>query len=296
MFKGCLVALITPFRDGRIDTPALEALVEDVIAGGVDGLVPCGTTGESPTLSDEERGEVIATVVRVTKKRVPVIAGTGTNDTARTIRDSVAALRRGADAVMLVNPYYNRPTQAGLYQHFSRCAREIAAPILLYNIPGRTAVELSVDTIARLRAEHRNIAAVKHATGSVDSASELALASDITILSGDDTMTLPLMIIGARGVVSVLANLVPTDVKALTSAALEERWADARAAHRRTFRLARDLLTLETNPIPIKTALALRGKLAEEFRLPMCPLSSANRTRLISALHAYFEGDPNHDH
>lgn len=287
MFKGCLVALVTPFRNGALDLPALDRLVRDIIDGGADGLVPCGTTGEAPTLSEDEHVAVVAAVAKAAARRVPVIAGAGTNCTEKTIALSRASLRAGADAVMLVSPYYSKPTQAGLYQHFSHCAREVSAPIMLYNIPGRTGVEISVETIARLHSEHRNIAAVKHATGSLDGASELAAASDVTILSGDDTLTLPLMSVGAVGVVSVLANLVPADVKALTAAALDGRWSEARATHRRTFRLARDLLTLETNPIPIKTALTIRGRLSEEFRLPMCPMSPANRQKLEAALARY---------
>lgn len=288
MFKGCLVALVTPFRQGKLDLPALDGLVRVLVEAGVDGLVPGGTTGEAPTLTDEELSAVVQTVVHAAGRRIPVVAGAGTNCTEKTVRLAHAALKAGADAVMLVSPYYNRPTQAGLYQHFARCAREIAAPIMLYNIPGRTGVEIAVETLATLRSEFKNIAAVKHATGSVDSASELAIASDITILSGDDSMTLPLMSVGAAGVVSVLANLVPRDVKALTAAALEGRWDDARAMHRRTFSLARELLSLETNPIPIKTALALRNQIAEEFRLPMCPLSATNRRRLENSLQHYF--------
>ncbi len=288
MFEGCFVALVTPFRDGKLDLPAFDRLCRDLIDGGVDGLVPCGTTGESPTLSDEERDAIVRAAVKAASRRVPVIVGSGTNSTEHTLHQSRAAMEAGADGLMLVNPYYNKPTQSGLYQHFSCCARELSAPIMLYNIPARTGVELSVETIARLRSEHRNILAVKHATGEVDRASELSLASDITILSGDDPLTLPLMSIGARGVVSVLANLVPADVKSLTAAALKGRWDDALRAHRRLYRLGRDLLSLETNPIPIKTALALRGKMAEEFRLPMCPLLPANRQKLQATLDRYF--------
>ncbi|MFO0973114.1 MAG: 4-hydroxy-tetrahydrodipicolinate synthase [Phycisphaerae bacterium] len=289
MFEGCLVALVTPFRSGALDLPALDRLCRTLIDAGVSGLVPCGTTGESPTLSDDEQSAVIAATVRAAAGRVPVIAGAGTNSTDHTLHRAHAALAAGANAVMLVNPYYSRPTQSGLFQHFSRCARDIACPILLYNIPGRTAVELAVDTIARLRAEHANIAAVKHATGSLDSASELSLASDIVILSGDDSLTLPLMSIGARGVVSVVANLLPAETVALVAAALAGRWADARAAHRRLFPIVRALF-VETNPIPIKTALALRGQVAEEFRLPMCPISPANRRTLEAALQPFFAG------
>ncbi len=289
MFRGCLVALVTPFRDGRLDLPALDKLVRRLVEAGVDGLVPCGTTGESPTLSDDEQVEIIRAVKSAAGGRAPVVAGAGTNSTERTLHHGRAALSAGADALMLVNPYYNRPTQSGLYQHFARCARELGAPIMLYNIPGRTGVELSVETIARLRAECANIQAVKHATGQIESAAELSLVSDIVILSGDDPLTLPLMSVGARGVVSVVANLVPREVRGLTSAALAGRWEEALTHHRRLFRLARDLLTIETNPIPIKTALAIQGLVSEEFRLPLCPMSKANRDRLSAGLSSFFE-------
>lgn len=286
-YEGCLVALVTPFRDGVIDWPALDDLVERVIAGGVNGLVPCGTTGEAPTLTAEEQRDIVGAVVRKANRRVPVVAGTGTNCTAKTLELSKTAMSAGADGVMLVSPYYNRPNQEGLYQHFSHVAQRIGAPVILYNIPGRTAVEISVETIARLHADHPNIVAVKHATGSVDGASELAKASDIAILSGDDTLTLPLMSIGAVGVVSVVANLMPTEMSALTHAALDSDWDEARRRHDALFPLMRDLLRLDTNPIPIKTALAIRGQMAEEFRLPMCPLDSVKRKKLEALLKKY---------
>lgn len=286
-FKGCLVALVTPFRNGAIDWPALDELVERVIAGGVSGLVPCGTTGESPTLSFEEHRDVVAAVARKANRRVPVVAGTGTNCTTKTLELSKSAMAAGADGVMLVSPYYNRPNQEGLYQHFSFVASRIGAPVMLYNIPGRTAVEISVETIARLHADHPNVVAVKHATGSVDGASELAKVSDIAILSGDDTMTLPLMSIGAIGVVSVIGNLMPAEMSTLTRAAADGDAVEARRLHDEIFPLARDLLKLDTNPIPIKTALAIRGQMAEEFRLPMCPMDGVKRKKLEALLAKY---------
>jgi 4-hydroxy-tetrahydrodipicolinate synthase len=289
MFKGCFVALVTPFSNGRIDLRALDALVDHVIAGGVAGLVPCGTTGESPTLTEEEHVEIIAAVARRSAGRVPVIAGTGTNCTDKSLRLSQAAVRAGADAVMLVAPYYNRPNQRGLYEHFSAVARGVGAPVVLYNIPGRTGVEISVDTIARLHADHDNIVAVKHATGSIEGAAELAARSDIVILSGDDPLTLPLMSMGATGVISVIANLLPSEMSSMVSAALAENWETARGWHKKLYPMARDLLKLDTNPIPIKTALALRGMVAEEFRLPLCPLESAQRERLQSLLKRFSE-------
>ncbi len=284
MFKGCLVALVTPFREGRIDRPALDRLVDDVLSGGVSGLVPCGTTGESPTLTEEEFIEVVSAVVKRAGGRVPVIAGSGTNATDKTLARSKAAVDAGADAVMLVAPYYNKPNQQGLYQHFSHVAGNVDVPVILYNIPGRSGVEISVETIAKLRTDHLNIVAVKHATGSVDGASTLAQASDIAITSGDDTLTLPLMSIGAIGVISVLANLLPREMSAMVGAALSGDWTEARRLHRRLFPIARDLLKLDTNPSPIKTALAMRGLMQEEFRLPMCPMTQDKRGQLAAAL------------
>jgi len=295
-YKGCLVALVSPFRDGAVDRRALEALIDHVIAGGADGLVPCGTTGESPTLSADEREDIIGAVVRRANGRVPVIAGTGTNSTEKTLSDSLAAVRAGADGVMLVSPYYNKPNQSGLYEHFSHVAKRVEVPVILYNIPGRTGVEISVEIIARLRENHPNIAAVKHATGSIDGASALAAVSDIPILSGDDTLTLPLMSIGAVGVISVLANLLPREMSSMTGAALSGDWKAARDRHRRLFPIAREMLRLDTNPIPIKTALAIRGMLAEEFRLPMCRLDDDKRRRLESILAEYAAFDDPRQH
>lgn len=284
MFRGCFVALVTPFRDGSIDLKALEELVEYTIAGGVSGLVPCGTTGEAPTLSAEEHQAVVAAVVKRATGRVPVVAGAGTNATDKTVAASRAALRAGANGLMLVAPYYNKPNQRGLYQHFSEVARAVDAPIMLYNIPGRSGVEISAETIARLHEDHANIVAVKHATGSIDGASRLALMSDIAILSGDDSLALPLISVGAVGLVSVVANLWPHEMSSLVGAALAGDMKTARTWHHRLFPVARNMLKLDTNPIPIKTALAMSGMIAEEFRLPMCPMEPENRERLRTLL------------
>lgn len=284
MFRGCLVALVTPFREGEIDWPALDELVDYVIDGGVNGLVPCGTTGESPTLSADEQVKVIAAVVKRAKGRVPVIAGTGANCTEKTVSHSQAAAKAGANGIMLVSPYYNKPNQRGLYEHFSFVAQSVSLPIMLYNIPGRTGVEISVETIARLHADHKNIVAVKHATGNVDGVSELASISDIIILSGDDPVTLPMMIVGAVGVVSVVGNLLPKETSALTTAALAGDWKTAKSLHQKLYPICRDLLKLDINPIPIKTALAMRGMMAEEFRLPMCKMEPSKRERLAALL------------
>lgn len=287
MFKGSMVALVTPYANGEVDWKTLDALVDFHLDSGTEVLVPCGTTGESPTLTHEENDAVVAAVVRRAKGRVAVLAGTGSNSTAEALVMTRNALKNGADGALLVVPYYNRPTQEGLFQHFSTLAKAADFPQVLYNIPGRCGTELSVDTIVRLRETHKNIVAVKHATGSMDGASELRVRSDIDIISGDDSMTLPLMSIGGVGVISVLANIVPKDVKALTDAALRGDWETARKWHLKMFKLAKGLLTLEVNPIPIKTAMAIKGMLTEEFRLPLCPMSPANRERLLAVMKEY---------
>ncbi len=283
-FRGTITALITPFRDGRVDVPALTALVESQIAAGVDGLVACGTTGESPTLSGEEHELVVRTIVQAARKRTLVIAGAGSNDTRHALRLAERGAELGADGLLVVSPYYNRPTQRGLFEHFASIARGSPLPIMLYNIPGRCGVEIAIATIQRLFEAHANIVSVKHATGRVDDAADLAAACPIQILSGDDPITLPLMSLGAEGVVSVLSNLVPRAVKRITDAALAGDLAMARAAHAALHPFGRALLSLETNPIPIKTALALRGRCIEEFRLPLCPLAPENRKRLEELL------------
>jgi len=278
--RGTFTALVTPFRDGHVDYGALERLVERQVASGVDGVVPCGTTGESPTLSDEEHNEVVARVARVVNGRCLVIAGAGSNDTNYAVHLARRAREAGADAVLVVNPYYNKPNQQGLYEHFAAVARAVDLPVVLYNIPGRTGVTLANDTIRRLFDEHQNIVAVKHATGRLDDAAELLQTCEIDVLSGDDPLTWPLMALGGVGVISVLSNLAPRAVKKITDAALAGDMTAAREAHRAAYPLARALLSLDTNPIPIKTALAMRGWCAEEFRLPLCPLGDEARNEL----------------
>ncbi|MBN1489473.1 MAG: 4-hydroxy-tetrahydrodipicolinate synthase, partial [Phycisphaerae bacterium] len=253
-FKGSMVALVTPFREGKLDLPALDTLVDAQIDAGTDVLVPCGTTGESPTLTHEEHDQVIEAVVRRAKGRVPVLAGTGSNSTAEAIRLTRHAWDVGADGSLQIAPYYNKPTQEGLFRHFAAVAEAVDIPIVLYNIPGRCGIEVSVDTLVRLGQACPTIVAVKHATGSMDGASELRTRCDLELISGDDSMTLPLMSIGGVGVISVLANLVPKDVKAMTDAAAAGDWASAQKWHLKMFTLAKSLLSLETNPIPIKTA------------------------------------------
>ncbi|HUW82327.1 MAG TPA: 4-hydroxy-tetrahydrodipicolinate synthase [Phycisphaerae bacterium] len=284
MFSGTMVALVTPFRDGQVDWKTLDRLVDFHLEQGTDALVPCGTTGESPTLSHEEHDKVIEAVIKRVKGKVPVIAGTGSNSTAEALRLTRHAESAGADGALLVAPYYNKPTQEGLYRHFAAVAEAVAIPIVLYNIPPRCVVEISVETIVRLRQDFPNIVAVKDATLSTDGASELICRSDIAIISGDDSMTLPLMSIGGKGVISVIANLIPAECKKLTDAALKGDFAAAAAQHAKLFGLGKAMLSLETNPIPIKTAMAMKGMIAEEFRLPLCPMQPANKDKLRAVL------------
>jgi len=287
VFQGSMVALVTPFKDGRVDYKTLDALVDFHVEAGTDVIVPCGTTGESPTLTHEENNAVITAVVKRAGGRIPVLGGTGSNSTSEAVAMTRAARDNGADGSLLVAPYYNRPTQEGLFQHFAAIARQVDFPHVLYNIPGRCGVEIAVDTLVRLREACPNIVAVKHATGSMDGASDLLGRCDLAVISGDDSMTLPLMAVGGVGVISVLANIIPKDVKAMTDAALAGDWKTAQKWHRKMFALARSMLTLEVNPIPIKTAMAMKGMLAEEFRLPMTPIAPAHRDKLAAALAAY---------
>ncbi len=281
-FRGSFPALVTPFCDGVIDWTALEALVEAVIEGGSAGVVPCGTTGESPALTHEEHDRVVFEVVRMAKGRVPVLAGTGSNSTAEAVRLTRHAKEAGADAALVVSPYYNKPTQEGLYRHFMTVADEGGLPIVLYDIPGRCAVELSLETIERL-SRHPRIRAIKEATGRVAKVSEILSVCDLTVLSGDDNLTLPICALGGRGVVSVLANLLPSEISRLVALCLEGDLVEARKLHDRLFPLMKAMF-LETNPLPIKTALALEGRCAEEFRPPLYGMEAGNRERLASML------------
>jgi len=286
--KGSMVALVTPFKNGQVDYKTLDALVDMHIEAGTDALVPCGTTGESPTLTHEENNQVIAAVVKRAKGRIAVIGGTGSNCTSEAIEMTLLARESGADGSLQVAPYYNRPTQEGLYLHFAAIAQAVDFPHILYNIPGRCGVEISIDTLVRLRQGHKNIVAVKHATGSMDGASELVSRTDLAVISGDDSMTLPIMSVGGVGVISVLANIVPKDVKAMCDAALKGDFTTARKWHLKMFKLAKGLLTLEVNPIPIKAAMAMRGLIpSDEMRLPMTQMAPGNRDKLAAALKEY---------
>ena len=286
MFTGAMVALVTPFQDGEIDLQTLDELIESQLEGSIDGIVPVGTTGESPTLSHEEHKLVIERVVKTVGGQVPVIAGAGSNSTAEAIELTAYAKKVGADATLQVDPYYNKPTQEGFYQHFKAIAEAVDLPLVLYNIPGRCGAGMTPETIARL-AEIENIVAIKEATGSLDQASEIASRCDIIIISGDDSLTLPLASIGGKGVISVVANIVPADVKAMTDLILEGDLVSARQWHKKLFVLCKSMLTLATNPIPIKAAMAMLNMCSEELRLPMTPLEPDKRTLLKETLEDY---------
>jgi 4-hydroxy-tetrahydrodipicolinate synthase len=285
-FAGVTVALITPFSKGEIDFAALRRLVDWHVEQGTDCLAPVGTTGESPTLDHEEHERVIAAVVEQAAGRIKVMPGTGSNSTREAIRLTKFAHRAGADGALMVGPYYNKPTQEGYYRHFAAVADAVPLPVVLYNIPGRTGSNMLPETIARL-AELPTIVGVKEATGSLDQASHIASLCDITILSGDDSLTLPLMSVGGRGVVSVVGNIVPRDLKALVAAYDAGKTAEALQWHRKLFTLCRDLLGVATNPIPLKAALKLLGRDTGELRLPMCALDAAGEARIAQGLRAY---------
>jgi 4-hydroxy-tetrahydrodipicolinate synthase len=286
MFTGAMVALVTPFHDGEVDFETLDELIDFQLDNGIDALVPVGTTGESPTLGYEEHKRVIEAVVKRVGGATRVIAGAGSNSTAEAIELTTFAKKIGADATLQVCPYYNKPTQEGFYQHFKAIADEIDLPIVLYNIPGRCGAGLTPETVARL-AEIDNIVAIKEATGSLDQASEIAMRCDITIVSGDDSLTLPLASVGAKGVISVVANIVPADVKAMTDLILEGDLVSARQWHRKLFALSKNMLTLATNPIPVKAAMAMLDMCSEELRLPMTPLEDNKKDSLRKTLKDY---------
>lgn len=287
MFSGSLVALITPFHDGQVDFQTLEELVEFHLESGTDGIVPVGTTGESPTLSYDEHKKVIEWVVKTVGGTVPVIAGTGSNSTAEAIELTDFARKVGADASLQVCPYYNKPTQEGFYQHFKAIADEVDIPLVLYNIPGRCGGSgLTPQTVARL-SEIENIVAIKEASGSLDMTSEILSLCNIPVLSGDDSLTLPICSVGGKGVISVVANIVPADVKAMTDLILEGDFVSARKWHRKIFPLAKVLLSLASNPIPVKAAMAMLNLASEELRLPLTPLNEAQKAQLRETLVQY---------
>lgn len=286
--KGVFTALVTPFRDGVIDEKAFKKLVGFQIAGDVDGIVPCGTTGEAPTLSYEEHARVIELAVKYAGGKVPVIAGTGSNSTEEAIELTNTAKKLGAQACLLTTPYYNKPTQEGMVSHFTAIARETRLPVVLYNIPGRTGVNMTPETIARL-ARVQNIVAIKEAAGSVTQASEIyrLTGGKFTILSGDDGLFLPMMSVGAVGVISVFSNIMPKELKALYKAfMIEKNIAKAIRLHTKYMPLFQNLF-IETNPIPIKEAMYRMGMIAREYRLPLCPISDKNGELLAGLIKGY---------
>lgn len=277
-FKGVYTALVTPFSKGKIDFGKLKDLVNIQVDAGVAGIVPMGTTGESPTLSPEEHLKVIETTVDTVKKRCQVVAGTGANSTSEAIELTTNARKVGADATLQVTPYYNKPTQEGLYRHFSIVAEEGGLPVVLYNVPGRSVTPIAIDTIQRL-ASNQNIVAVKEAGGSVERVSQILDVCNIPVISGDDALTLPMIAVGAVGVISVASNIIPNVMNELVDAALNGDFAKAKQIHMKYYRLFSDMF-IETNPIPVKAAMAMIGTINEEYRLPLCPISGNNKAIL----------------
>jgi len=282
MFQGAYTAIVTPFtKSGKVDYQRFKSIIDMQIQAGIDGIVPVGTTGESPTLNMTEHIDTIARVIEFVNRRTKVIAGTGANSTEEAIELTREAKSAGADATLQVTPYYNKPTQEGLFRHFSTIA-DIGLPVMLYNVPSRTGSEIAVETIAKL-SKHPNIISIKEAGGNIDRVSAIKNACKITILSGDDSLTLPMMAVGASGVVSVASNIIPTQVTQMVHLALEGKWEEARKIHLHYFPLFRDLF-IESNPIPVKAAMAMLGWIEEVYRLPLCEISQQNRQKLTATL------------
>jgi 4-hydroxy-tetrahydrodipicolinate synthase len=279
-----MTALVTPFRNGEVDWPCLEKLVDRQIDGGTDWLVPLGTTGESPTLSKPERDKLLDLVLTRANGRCPVMVGTGSNNTANTIARTKQAAAAGANAALVVAPSYNRPTQEGLFRHYAAVADAAELPLVLYNVPARTGVNITNDTVVRLRRQYPNILALKDATGGVDLTTDLLARCDITVLSGDDSLTWPFIALGAVGAISVVANLSPALMKRLVDAGLHGDLSKARDLHRKAYAIAAGLARFGPNPLPIKTAMAAAGLIAEEFRLPLCPLANEARQEVEALL------------
>lgn len=285
-FAGLSVAIVTPFRNGEVDYARLREQLEFQIAAGTNCIVPVGTTGESPTLSHDEHDRVITEVIQCVAGRAKVMAGTGSNNTAEALRLTRRAADEGADATLQVAPYYNKPTQEGFYQHFKAVAEEVEIPVCVYNIPGRTGKEIEVETIQRL-SDVPGITMVKEATGKLDQCSAIVGTTDLTVLSGDDSLTLPMMSVGAEGVISVVGNLVPAPMIELVKAASNGDFATAQSLHHRMFALCNNMLGLATNPIPVKAAMQMVGRDTGELRLPMTPLDDASADRLRETLFAF---------
>ncbi|MHC4321606.1 MAG: 4-hydroxy-tetrahydrodipicolinate synthase [Planctomycetota bacterium] len=282
MFTGSIVAMVTPFKDGVVDYDKLGELVDYHVENGTNAIIPCGTTGESPTLTHREHGEVVAKVIEVANGRVPVIAGTGSNNTSEAISLTRHAKETGADGSLIITPYYNKPTQQGLYDHYKAILDEVDIPVIIYNVPSRTGVSISPETVAKLY-ECGNIVAIKEATGDIDQASQILNLCDIDVLSGDDSLTLPIMSVGGKGVVSVLANILPREVSELASSILNGEIENAQRLHRSLFPLCKAMF-IETNPIPVKTTMKLLGRLNGEMRLPLCNMSDEHEGQLKKVL------------
>ena len=280
--KGLYTAIVTPFTNGRVDYAKFEELIEMQIAGGADGIVPVGTTGESPTLSMEEHSQVIRAAVKAARGRCVIMAGSGANSTEEAILLTKAAKDDGADCSLQVTPYYNKPSQEGLYRHFSTIADTCDLPIVLYNVPGRTGIPIAVDTIARL-SKNTNVIGVKEAGGSVERVSEILNVCDTQVMSGDDSLAVPMMSVGATGVISVASNVIPADMAKMIHSCLKGDFTTALTYHRKYFKLFKHLF-IESNPIPVKAAMAMMELIQEEYRLPLCPMSDANREILRNTL------------
>ena len=287
MFEGSFVAIVTPFKNGKVDAKALKGLIEFHIENDTNGIVPCGTTGESATLNHEEHEEVIRITVETCEGKIPVLAGTGSNSTQEAIDLTASAQNLGADGALLITPYYNKPTQEGLYQHFKLVAKETKLPIVLYNVPSRTSINMQPATVARL-SKIENIVGIKEASGNLVQVSEIiqSCGPDFEVISGEDALTWPILALGGKGVISVTANLVPEKFSRLCSAALAGDMETARSAHYELMKL-NDIMFIETNPIPVKAALAIMGRIDNEFRAPLCPPSKDNLATLQSVLEEY---------
>ena len=287
MFEGSFVAIVTPFKNGKVDAKALKDLIEFHIENGTNGIVPCGTTGESATLSHHEHEEVIRIAVETCRGRVPVLAGTGSNATHEAIELTLSAQKLGADGALLITPYYNKPTQEGLCQHFTAVAKETRLPIILYNVPSRTSINMLPETVARL-SKIENIVGIKEASGNLVQVSEIiqSCSANFEVISGEDALTWPILALGGKGVISVTANLVPEKLSKLCKAALKGDMAIARSLHYELLKL-NDVMFIETNPIPVKAALVIMGRIDNEFRAPLCPPTDQNLSTLKSVLQEY---------
>ncbi len=288
MFEGSFVAIVTPFKDGKVDAKAFQELLEFHIANGTNGIVPCGTTGESATLTHEEHNEVVKIAVDVCKGKIPVLAGTGSNSTREAIALTQSAQKIGADGSLLITPYYNKPAQQGLYEHFAAIAKETDLPIILYNVPGRTSVNLLPETVARLNNDCKNVIGIKEASGSLTQISDVIAqcGEDFILLSGDDALLWPILAIGGKGVISVSANLVPAQMADLCAKACSANMGEAKKLHYQLMDL-NNAMFIETNPVPVKTALALMGKISPELRPPLSKLSDEHVAQLKSVLKKY---------